>query len=330
MRIIVTEKPSIAARLAPFLAERWPDNDTLLVCSIPYGNIRFRYPRGMSWRDFPCVSEPRYGLAAWEYWRPQRLAPDGRLTPEAIDTTAFRNAHEIVFANDPDATGAVSFAILLEHLDLGAKLATAPALCVMDLSDKGIRRALDGVASFRPAFDGPLAAGRVKRYFDWNWNVNALAIFGEALRACGIDTQKAPPLSKYGLQLLYFLADAPKEEAMLTSRLFDHMEHWHGTGKYAAAGAERLGSVASFAAILENLSTTGLLTKTPSRPVKLTPTGRTLLSRLHPDCRDQDLPFRLAEWGARGLDDARPAIDRYIRTYFGKQMRFERDTLQPS
>jgi hypothetical protein len=46
-----------------------------------------------------------------------------------------------------------------------------------------------------------------------------------------------------------------------------------------------------------------------------------MLNRLHPDCEDPDLPFRLHAWCEAGAA-AKPAIDRYIKTFFGKQKRF--------
>lgn len=56
--------------------------------------------------------------------------------------------------------------------------------------------------------------------------------------------------------------------------------------------------------------------------LKPTALGETFLSALHPDCEDRDLAGRLHLWCEEGLASARPKIDRYIRTFFGKQMRF--------
>jgi hypothetical protein len=56
--------------------------------------------------------------------------------------------------------------------------------------------------------------------------------------------------------------------------------------------------------------------------VSISPRGESFLGLLHPDCEDPDLPARIDNWMTKGFDASRPVIDRYTKTYFGKQMRF--------
>jgi hypothetical protein len=55
--------------------------------------------------------------------------------------------------------------------------------------------------------------------------------------------------------------------------------------------------------------------------IHLSPLGDQLIQNLHPDCEDPDLPFRLNAWCEAGLDASRPAMDRYLVHFFGKQGR---------
>ena len=49
--------------------------------------------------------------------------------------------------------------------------------------------------------------------------------------------------------------------------------------------------------------------------------GRAFLEKLHPDCEDPDLPFRLSEW-QHDPATGHAKAQRYLRTWFGKQKRF--------
>jgi hypothetical protein len=63
-------------------------------------------------------------------------------------------------------------------------------------------------------------------------------------------------------------------------------------------------------------------TPEPDRSLVVTDAGRETIKRLHPGYCDPDLPFRINQWSVEGLLVSRPAIDRYIRTFFGRQMRY--------
>ena len=124
-------------------------------------------------------------------------------------------------------------------------------------------------------------------------------------------------MSKFGLQVLYVLNMPDTQVGMSHGALCHAMQGWTGTGKYAPAP---MGSCASRVAILEQLHEAGLITLEPT--CRLTPVGRKLLMLLHPGCQDADLPARLSNWMQEGLAAAQPAMDRYLRTVFGRQARF--------
>jgi hypothetical protein len=334
--VIVSEKPSLSRAIAPIARGHWPADHITFVHAVPYGNFKFSYPRGLRMQDYPRVSEPVHALVSWASWkcRPLVLDAHGVITEVAMSVDHFTQADIIVYACDPDHTGAVAFDVLMAVVFGDDRAKTCPALRLCSLDEPSIRKAFAEMKPFGEACGRSLEYGLVKRYFEWNWNVNALAILGDAARRAGVPVD-APPLSKYSLQLLYALRDAAP---MGDGKVVSLMHHWPGTGRYTYEKGEwrpRVGSPASVCQILENLVAAGLLERTPvvlvrplgereSKPtlLALSDRGRALLALLlHPDCEDLDLPFRLDAWCEQG-SAAKPAIDRYIKTFFGKQMRF--------
>lgn len=171
-----------------------------------------------------------------------------------------------------------------------------------------------------------LRAGQARRFFDYNFNVNALNLFGEALRHTSEQAAQVAPqvgMSKYGLQLLYFLRG---QSIMGVAEVIWSMQRWKGTGKYAGSDVQ-LGSPASQQQIITNLLALGLIacprTHDNRQECQLTDAGTAFLDRVHPDCQDPDLPFRIRQWEA-AWPASRPAMERYLRTFFGKQKRYAR------
>lgn len=324
--IIVTEKPTIARLLAPYARAHWPNEHLIVLSAMPYGNFTFSYPRGLSFQDYPRLAEPVIKMAPWSKWNPRLIDENGDLHPCAMTDAILQDAESVVCACDPDHTGAIAFATLVEQHFGAVDAREFPALVLNSVDAVSIQRAFASIGVFKDVFQKALGYGRAKRYFDWNWNVNALAILGATTRAVGVATD-APPLSKYSLQVLYLLDDSPL--GFNINDLIGKMENWVGTGKHA--GRVSLGSPASYVLILENLESAGLITPVigdaKRAPFQITTLGRSLLAHLHKDCRDVDLPFRLNVWGSLGLAAAKESIDRYILTVFGKQSRFEKSTL---
>lgn len=323
--LIVAEKPSLSRAIAPLARQHWPAANIVFVHAVPYGNFKFAYPRGLKLSDYPTLSEPRNRLASWDAWacKPVAMAADGTLTPTTMRLELFTAADVIVYACDPDHTGAVSFDVLLREVFGDNRAADCPALRLASLDSRSIEAAFANMKPFGESCRLSLEYGRVKRYFDWNWNVNGLAIMGETQRRADVPADAAP-LSKYALQMLYALRSVgPTTEGNVVFL----MAHWAGTGRYpqsSSAWSPSVGSCASRGQILDNLTLAGLLEKAPelTKPhLQLSRRGHALLDQLHPDCEDLDLPFRLDAWCNKG-EGAKPAIDRYINTFFSKQKRF--------
>ena len=323
--LIVAEKPSVSRALAPIVRQNWPLADITFVHAVPYGNFKYAYPRGLKMSEYPTLSEPRNKLSAWDDWScpPVVLANDGDLKPTTMRLELFKEADIILFACDPGHTGAVSFDVLMREVFGDNRALQCPALILNSLVETDVDLAFRRMSPFKVTLMGSLEYGRMKRYFDWNWNVNGLALIGEAQRRAGVSSS-AEPVSKYALQVLYVLRSAgPMTEGSAVGL----MARWPGTGRYAEKDFKwfrGIGSAASRGQILENLLQAGLLELVPGPTQKLfqlSSLGAAFLDLLHPDCEDPDLPFRLHAWCLQGIA-AKPAVDRYLNTFFGKQKRF--------
>lgn len=341
--VIFSAKPFVARECAPFLVRRYSPERSLVVCLALAGPLKFRYARGLAYSDYPLVSAPQYefdethytqarSLGDYEAWRRQggrgepHRAPTAAM-PAADVQNVIRHAEHFVYSGDPSPSPVHGYFRLLEYLGIGDAKYRTDAYIFSDLTDRTLSKAFR--AGSTPETQGYLAQleeqGRVKRYFDWNWNHNALVVLGSALRAVGLPADAV--ISKYELQLLYFLRSNPvsRETPPWTEgRIVHAMSHWKGSGKYTQR--QYLGSSASRDAIIQHLIQKEFIGRRPmtDRPdtVFVTSRAQSFLSFLHPDCEDPDLPARIDGWMEAGFDASRPAIDRYIKTYFGKQKRF--------
>lgn len=313
---IIAEKPSIARYVHPFLGV---GGDHLAAYAHPFIslNSNFDYPRGLKWSDYPAVLDVRYGSDVIRRSSFERGVVDEDLLAE------IRACDRVILVRDASPSSALACQLGLlriypEGLPEGrvhdvALTSHAPEKLAAS-AEAGLRTALSTHGldpdAYRPA--------EIKRRFDYNFNLNSFAVLGEVMRAVGAT---GPALTKVHVQTLYFCRDiGPEREGNLTYL----MQRWKGTGRYVDPHVQ-LGSASSQAGAVETLERAGLLDREGTHhraPLALTDKGRRLLDLLHPDCRDPDLPFRIEEWSRLSHEEAYPKVDRYIRTFFGKQKRF--------
>lgn len=318
--VLVMEKPHQARVIAPLLKDRWPGRQVFAIFTMYLGLYEFRYPRGTAFADIPYIADPA--------WRPRKREDNhsprvvelvlGKVRPTSLEPSSVLSAAgEIWFASDPDSTGAINYHVLLTQcLGADAALMERPALILNAMDGSSIQKALDAPSSTGAQhFQAWRNAGEAKRFFDFNYNVNALVLFGECLRQVGIDTAGFG-LSKYGLQLLYALREV---KPLSESAVLSLMHSWSGTGRYRPS---QLGSAASRSEILAGLLGAGLLVD-EDHQISLSARGAAFLASLHPDCADPDLPARLEVWQS-DWPHSRDSVCRYLRTYFGKQRRYMR------
>lgn len=323
--IIITETPAKAKRIASVAKRFWKDQSFISLCSIPFAPyMRPVYPRGLKWKDYPYIGTPQVKVSTWLTdtglsWHANLLNDSGEFVPYQMTDDVFKSADNIVFACDPDNRGALAFAMLVEHM-LGDNILSVrdfPAVVLTSLDEDYLVKAFEERSTFNLLCTDMLSFGRIKRYFEWNWNVNSQSVFREALSRIGVGPD-APPLSKYSLQLLLWLATNTNGKLLSVAQVVSNMEYWKGTGKYT--GHCSLGSPSSYSGILESLTKSGLI-HTRRHYVEPTTLGLKFVATLHKDCIDADLPFRIVQWCRLPFEEAKPKIDSYLKSFFGKQKR---------
>lgn len=327
--IIVTENPAVSRAIEPFVRQFWPTPHLTFVHAAPYNDIRFNYPKRRDTSEYPQVTEPSNLLRSWDEWSngPLALAEGGNLKPVLMGEELFMSADRIIYVGRGAPTDAIGFEVLMQGVFGAAdtRHLSCPTIILRTLTDTAIDTAFKQIKPFGEVCEKTLQYGRVKRYFEWNWAVNTCDALGDAGRRAGV-ADDAPSLSKYGLQILFALKDvAPYTETVLLRML----REWPGTGRYHypdKSTRPRLGSLTAMTKTIESLLDSGLLHKVPAESgrhelFKISQTGRRLLSLLHPGCEDLDMPFRVDAWCQQG-ESAKPAIDRYIRTFVSNQLQF--------
>lgn len=126
-------------------------------------------------------------------------------------------------------------------------------------------------------------------------------------------------MSKYALQSLLLLSKC--DEAFTESQIIRLMQENPASKKESP-----LGTPASMTAIVEWLVHSGCLepigrSARGASSYVISSRGRSLISLMHKDCFDPDLAARIEVWG-KTWPESQPAIERYIRHFFGKQKRF--------
>ena len=364
---LVCEKPHTARLYLEAYARSVPEKpwQTLALYAVTAGGYqsayRFTFPRGLTISDYPLIRDPvwhnhgNFGQSVWGF------DPDTQQVRREHDTVGrvIATADTIVFACDPDLSGYASFDTLL-RMETGADRdwRFAAAMEAFDTAPATLNRAAcaplqivhaDNLvlhpahahARIRAETEHVAAMidrARMRRFIEYNFRLNALPLWGQALRDAGVSTDDWM-ISRWLVQVLYALREAPPMRKAQIARLMsgwrcrDGKRHRFGLGSIllAGQGLDDLFTRGFFVAVPVDESeradprypwTHALGMRERDNPrYLLSPRAHAVLARLHPDTEDRDLPKRIAAWEQAG-SEARPIVERYIRTLFGKQKRF--------
>lgn len=320
--LILCEKTSQGKRLMDAAIEVWPDHE-ISCAMLVTGHLWHR--RGGDYYVHPTTFIPQRSPSGVMLRLPKDL-PISKV-PMVIDPAyvpGFRHdmgplheslntAERIIFACDADPRGAHMFA-----LHMTSRFGTSkgfPAIMITSMAhDHLVEEFRSDRSTSDPWFENLLAVGEAKRFFDANWAANALPLFGKLLADCEV----RDPLvfvSKYMVQAAFMLNEIQRFSLETAVVL---MQNAPGSGKY---GNSPIGTPTSRDGVLQNLLAAGILEKWGSNHLQFTAAGNAFVKRLHPDCEDPDLSIRLETWGET-WPESRPQIERYIRTFFGKQKKF--------
>lgn len=319
--LLVTEKPS----QGKFVEANWrrlnPDDEITHFYTPPIGSFQFDLPRDLPLSQVPFVEELKL--------RPRVFGTNGKTSVFDGDFDhLLSQADLIVCATDPDPQGARNFLDLMDYYQVKTPLSEVAWLKLSRLDEQSFdaeferdRRADD------PDLFQAASIGRAKQYFDYQWILNSLPVFGATLREAGVDGDKSF-LSKFTLQTLLML-DREDHQQWTEGDIFKKMQE----NPYSMKGS-RIGTPISASEITTWLIASDVLevtdtTKGEHPHYRISDTGRRLLDLLHKDCFDPDLANRIEAWG-QSWPESREKVDRYIKTFFGKQKRFLSKKLEES
>jgi len=172
--------------------------------------------------------------------------------------------------------------------------------------------------------DFSLVSGQLlKNKFDYWWNSNSAIVLSEAAKFAGLEAD--PVISKYEALLMQHLDVTFKNSEFFESDLIRMMHRWVGTGKFKGEDFDYwygLVSTSERGRIVKQMQYRGFLSDS-NGSLSITEKGRDFLRLLHPRSLDLDLPFRVEAWRI-GQGGGEATAKRYIRTFFGRQLRHQR------
>jgi hypothetical protein len=322
--LVFGEKLHASSWYAPHLSRTFPNSQITIVHCNYLGILQPKLPRGRKLNEYPMT----VGLD----WTPKRslthpagcwvCTVDGdrviRVPGPHDFSSLLLQSDEVIYAADPDHSSCRNFVAFLDFYGSEEERSKKHrAAVISSWSQVDLVRSFSNFVIFEDYFERSAKYGICKSYFDLNYAANALAVFGNLLRSLGMPAQESY-LSKYTLQLLYWFADQDRPHS--ESHVYHFLSHWKGTGKYHSTW-NKMGSPASMGVIINNLKNMRLV-DTWDRRLVISTQGRRLVEAMHPNCRDSDLLYRLDEWCNQGLSVSKPKIDKYIRTFFGRQLAF--------
>ncbi len=339
--VIFAEKPSLGRVFVRHLIEQEPtvDRSSLVLAfanDIVHLNTAFSFPRGLPYRDFPMILEQDYKPFSFQWLKPFIGL---QLIEQANGDATQQWCHR---GSDEDIAKAVSNAdrvyLVLDSNDSADYLAKRLETWILSIggpedvlrprffsiADNALRKGLREAS--RNGAAAP-ASSVIRKHFDFNYLLNANVILQATFQAA-LGRPMDRVLAKNALQILFYLADGREVD---DGKLIEKMTKWRGTGRYGKVECgdsyEGMGRCSSRADIIQHLIKEGLLDRRVYqgrriKPLHITVDGLRFLEFLHPDCRDADQVCRIAVWQQLPLDEAKSKIDRYIRTFFGKQKRF--------
>ena len=313
--LLVTERTSQARNISPHWKEQFPEDDVIHFHTSPIGSFRFHLPRTLPISNVPIVMDP-----VLERRPPGDTAPAGNSSFHSDFGALARDADHIVCATDFDPAGCRNFLDLMGQSHCERTLSDISWLALKAEDPESVRDGIQkGLRADHPDFARMAAFGQARQYFDYLYLLNGLPVFGIALRASGIDaTGKLSFLSKYTLQLLLLLSSI-EPGPLGWNEIMRLMVKGPGSEKRSP-----MGSALSRNAIVSWLWQSGCLARHDHGKAErytLSDRGRRLASLMHKDCHDPHLSARLKTWGET-WPTSKPAIDRYIRTFFGKEKRY--------
>lgn len=314
--LVLVEKAAVIPLVHASLERQFPGQSLTYLITHPYGMpFVFDYPKNLSWHDYPVSREARYKLDPSRQWLVRGGSATAR-TREAADYAQLEAGQDVLAVMGYHRAFIGCAVRMRDHLaSLGKVGRWLGIRGLVSLAERDIEQALGQPLSDAIVEHACLQA-KLKADFDYSFLVNAAGLLTRSYHAVGGE-EASPVFSKFTVQALFALKAAGH---VSEGHMHQHLANWKGTGRYVNRYVA-MGSCSSRDALLSTLVDLGLAYRTSSAYLGITPRGEAFLTKLHPDCEDPDLPFRLEQWLGEPAT-AQAKLQRYQRTWFGKQKRF--------
>ncbi|MBB4861190.1 hypothetical protein HNP46_000001 [Pseudomonas nitritireducens] len=341
MILIVSDKWYCSTQIASALVDVLAGEEVLYLAGLARFSLSPSYPRNLKYASFPILLEPEYAVRPTldqdgpeAYMRLHRCVEGKTTSLPPCDRNAvselLARAEKVILAPDQNIINAWAVWKLVTTLggaDIEEKLFIVEGL--LFYPPELIRdRFANMFQSGSTGYERQISPGKIKRFFDYNFDINSSAVLGKLYQSvCGRHPQHN--MSKYMLQALYWLQE---QEWVETEDVDQRLQQWPGTGRHAPSEfwmLHGLGSVLSRRRMMTQLFEVGLVEIRRENPIvehsllgyTISEKGSAYLGRLHKDCRDPDLPYRLEAWMGLPEEEAKAKISSYLRRFFGQQKR---------
>jgi len=356
--LIITEKPSqnkVLFNNALFHNYISKKSGYEFYSTIMVSSFVFDYPNNIKYKEYPKSNDLKYKINPSDF-EPGELRYNER---EKTTFEFFSGFDELILSPDPDHTGVYSAILTLEKV-LGENwkdyFEKITYIKLYSYSTEDLNKQFSELFSNDNSlnkkhelfYDEWYRRGKIKRYFEYNYNINSNIFFKEILKNIGIKVDFT--LSKYTIMMFHKFYTMVGDNGISEVELLDSLNKHNGSGKYTQIDSiwcRGIGGPASrwqltrYLEDLEFIERKVISTNTIEKDIydedgifiekkiikkevlKIfkTDIGEKFLSLSSKKTFDTDLVFRLNQWMTEPYEKSKINIDLYLKNMFTEQKR---------
>ena len=313
-------------------------------CIVSY--YSYKYPNNLKYKDLPFIGDLTYKLDLSKEDEFYKNYPNKKPTPyllarNNLNKEFFLSYDTIIIATDYDSSGFYGAYLELEQV-LGENFESLfkdiYVINTYDMTEKWLTNELNNSLFLKDfknqrinEFYKMVNQGKIKKYFDYNFQINCNIFVKEVYKYLFLKDFKnnqefEETYTKFGftkymlLSMFAFYYNLQKKELekFKIQDLHVFLFRYVGTGKYKNKHNQGIGSPASQSQIIENLQKLKIINQSHQNCF-FDEKVENMIMLLNKKLYDPDLPFRIEEWRYLEFEEAKEKIDKYIKTIFIKQ-----------
>lgn len=344
--LIIVEKPSQAKLIQNLeifkeLSLNNEINFHYAHCIVPY--YSYKYPNNLKYKELPFIGNLDYKFDLTQYNKFLKENPNSKDSPYVLSKNNlnkefFLNYEIIILATDQDSTGCYGAYLELEQV-LGKNFEYLfKDIYSLNMTNKCLNNEIKNVLTNEDikkerfsSFHKLVNAGRIKKYFDYNFQINSNILIKEVYKYVFIseyknneefeDNYTKQGFTKYMLLAMLSYFKELKHNNMLLFNIDEFLLYLHkykGSGKYESP-APGIGSISSRSQIRENLINLQIIKMKDRKTYYFNDKTEKMISLLNKRMFDPDLSYRIKEWCSLDFEIAKEKINNYLQLIFIKQ-----------